>query len=185
MSAVGDAGPATGRTTAGEEPPGRTTASDERPGLRGSFGAGLRLLVGWFSVAIAILDLLTEMDRAPERGYLLFHILLLVGGSLLISFGRGAAGAGSAGYAGFGAVLAGGMLLSALPVTDARCCMTAFAVRHGYPFTFLARDDGARWHVDGRHVLVDLLFWGYAGLIVLVLVATARRVTEHHGGSAK
>jgi hypothetical protein len=173
MSAVGGVGSATGRTAAGDETPGRW----------GSFGAGLRLLVGWFSVAIALLNLLAELDRLPDRAYLLFHALLLVGGLLLISFGWGAAG--RAGYAGFGAVLTGGMLGSALPANHAVCCMTRYSVRHGFPFTFLARDDGGGWHVDSPQLVADLLFWGYAGLIALVLVATARRISKHHGGGRK
>lgn len=159
--------------------------NDQAPGLPHSFGAGLRLLVGWCSVAVAVLNLLTELGRLPEPAYLLFHAVLLVGGLLLVSFGWGAAGAGPAGYSGFGAVLVGGMLLSALPATDARCCMTEYAVRHGFPFTFLARDEGSRWHVDGPHLVTDLLFWGYAGLVALVLVAATRRATAHHAGRGK
>jgi hypothetical protein len=166
MSAVGDLGPAAAQ-----------------PGLWHSFGAGLRLLVGWFSVAIALLNLLVEMDRMPDRAYLLFHVMLLAGGALLVSLGPFAAGAGPAGWAAGGAVLAGGMLFGALPVSGAVCCMTTFAVRHGYPFTFVARNDGGRWHVDSQHLLADLLFWGYAGLIVLVLAAAARRLVRHHGAA--
>jgi hypothetical protein len=163
MSAVGDIGPATGW---------------------GSFGAALRLIVGWFSIAIAVLNLLAELDRVPERPYLLFHAMLLAGGLLLISFGRGAAGT-PMGYAAGGAVLAGGMLAGALPVNAAACCLGGFAVRHGYPFSFLARNEGGRWHVDSPHLLADLLFWGYAGLIVLVAVVLTRRVTRHRGGAGR
>jgi hypothetical protein len=173
MSAVGDVGPVTGRTV----------RDDEAPGLWGSFGVALRLLVGWFSVAIALLNLIVEIGRMPDRAYLLFHVLLLVGGLLLISLDRGAAGTGPVGCTAGGVVLAGGMLVSALPVSDAVCCMTVYAVRHGYPFTFLARNDGGRWHVDSQHLLADLLFWGYAGLIVLVLFAMTRRATQHHGAA--
>ncbi len=173
MGAVGDVGPATGRPV----------ADGRIPGLVGSFGAGLRLLVGWCSVTTAILNLISELDRLPEPAYLLFHGVLLVGGLLLVSFGPGTIG--PAGYAGFGAVLTGGTLISALPASDAVCCMSAYAVRHGYPFTFLARDGDGRPHVDGPHLLADLLFWGYAGLIVLVLVAGARRAAKHHRGKGK
>ncbi|MEU8229463.1 hypothetical protein AB0C12_07630 [Actinoplanes sp. NPDC048967] len=162
MSAVGNAGAPTGA-----------------PGLWGSFGGGLRLLVGWFSVAIAILNVLVDMDHAPDRAYLLFHAMLLVGGSLLISLGRSAAGTGPAGWSAGAALLVGGMLFSALPVIDAVCCMTTFSVRHGYPFTFLARNDGGGWHVDSQHLLADLLFWAYAGLVLLAL---ARRATRPRAG---
>jgi hypothetical protein len=172
MSAVGNAGASTGRPV----------AHDEAPGMWNSFGGGLRLLVGWFSVAIAILNVLVDMDHAPDRAYLLFHAMLLVGGSLLISLGWSAAGTGPAGCSAGAALLAGGMLFSALPVIDAVCCMTTFSVRHGYPFTFLARNDGGGWHVDSQHLLADLLFWAYAGLVLLVLLALARRATRHRAG---
>ena len=48
------------------------------PGLRASSGAGLRLLVGWCSIAVALLNVLTELDRVPDRAYLLFHAVLQV-----------------------------------------------------------------------------------------------------------
>jgi len=161
-----------------------STAGDvgRAPGLWGSFGAAVRLLVGWFSVAIAILNLVAELDGVPERSYLLFHAVLLVGGLLLISYDWGTAGTGAAGYAAGGVVLAAGMSVGALPVNAAVCCLSGFAVRHGYPFAFLARNEGGRWHLDSQHLLTDLLFWGYAGLVVLVLVATTRRITRHRGG---
>jgi hypothetical protein len=145
-------------------------------GLWGSFGAALRLVVGWFSVAIAVLNLVAELGRAPERAYLVFHVVLLVGGLLLVSLDRGVAAAGPVGAG--GAVLAGGMIISALPAGDAACCMAAFAVRHGYPFAFLGRNEGAGWQVDAPHLVADLLFWGYAGLVVLALVALTRRFTQ-------
>ncbi len=168
MSAVGNAGAS----------PGRPVAPDGEPGLWTSFGGGLRLLVGWCSVAIAILDLLVDLDHAPDRAYLLFHAMLLVGGSLLISLSWSAAGAGPAGCAAGAALLAGGTLFSALPAIDAVCCMTTYPVRHGYPFTFLARHGGGSWHLDSPHLLADLLFWAYAGLVLLVLIALARRATR-------
>jgi hypothetical protein len=155
------------------------------PGFWGSFGAGLRLLVGWCSVAVALLNLLAELDRVPDRAYLLFHAALLVGGLLLITRGALVARAGLIGALAGGTVLAAGMLFSALPVNDTVCCLPTFAVRHGYPFSFLGRQDGGGWHVDSQHLLADLLFWGYAGLITLVLVAMTRRITEHRDGTGK
>ncbi|AGZ46095.1 hypothetical protein AFR_39205 [Actinoplanes friuliensis DSM 7358] len=156
---------------------------EEAPGLWESFGAALRLIVGWFSIAIGILNLLVELDRgsAADGAYLLFHAMLLVGGVLMVSLAWIAARPGVAGWSAGGGVLAAGMLASGVPASDALCCLSAYAVRHGYPFSFAARDaDGGRWHVDSQHLLADLLFWGYAGLIVLVVVALARRATHHH-----
>jgi hypothetical protein len=150
------------------------------PGLWGSFGTALRLVAGWGSVAVGVLNLIAESGGVPEPTYLIFHVVLLAGGFLLISLDRGAAGAGPFGAG--GAVLAGGMLVSALPVRDGACCMSAFAVRHGYPFTFLGRNESGGWHVDTAHLVADLLFWAYAGLVVLALVALTRRLAQHRSG---
>ncbi|MEU7902706.1 hypothetical protein [Actinoplanes sp. NPDC049118] len=172
MSAVGDAGYPAGRTGGHDEP---------AHGLLGSFGAALRLLVGWFSILIGVLNLLVEIDRggAGDGAYLAFHVMLVIGGVLMIMFPSLGAGAGVAGYCAGGAVLAGGMILSGVRAFDAACCMTAYADRHGYPFSFAASDAG-RWHLGGQHLLADLLFWGYAGLIVLVAVACVRRAVRRH-----
>jgi hypothetical protein len=161
---------------------GTAGSAAEAPGLWGSFGAALRLIVGWFSIAVAVLNLVAELGRLPERSYLLFHAVLLVGGFLLVSLGRGAAGTGPASTVAGAGVLAAGMLGGALPANTAACCLAGFAVRHGYPFAFLARNEGGRWHVDSPHVLADLLFWGYVGLMALVLVTVTRRVTQHRNG---
>jgi hypothetical protein len=155
---------------------------DESPGLWTSFGIALRLIVGWFCVAIGTLNLLVEMDRhggQPDTAYLMFHAMLVVGGAALLAVGPLGRGPGPVGYTAGGVVATAGMLVSAIPVTNTVCCMSAFAVRHGYPFTFLARNEGrvGRWHIDSQHLLADLLFWGYAGLLVLVVVALFRQGT--------
>jgi hypothetical protein len=150
----------------------------------GSFGAGLRLIVGWLSILVGLLDLGTELDRggtAPDGAYLLFHAVLVAGGVLLISAAWVGAGPGLAGYTLCVAVMAAGLLVSALPRHDAGCCMTALAVRHGYPFTLAGRAGaGTHWQVDGERLAADLLFWAYAGLVVLIVVALARRAAKHH-----
>jgi hypothetical protein len=171
VSAAGNVQPATGQA--------------KEPGLWASSGTGLRLLVGWCSVAVALLNVFAELDRIPDRTYLLFHAMLLAGGLLLIMVGWGAARTEPAGALAGGAVLTAGMLFTALPVNDTVCCMSTFAVRHGYPFSFLARHDGGRWHADIPHLLADLLFWGYAGLIAVLLVALTRRLAEHRDGTRK
>jgi hypothetical protein len=176
VSAVGNAHPAAGATPADEA---------QAPGFWGSFGTGLRLLVGWCSVAVALLNLLAELDRVPDPAYLVFHALLLIGGLLLIMLGALGAGTGPVGALAGGLVLSAGMLVSALPVNDAVCCLTGYAERHGYPFSFVARQDGGSWHVDSQHLLIDLAFWGYAGLITLVLVAVTRRIIPHRDGTGK
>jgi hypothetical protein len=145
------------------------------PGLWTSFATALRLIVGWFSVAIGVLNLLAEVDRAtgtPDMPYLLFHVMLCLGGTVLLAASRLGRAAGAAGCTAGATVAVAGLPISAIPATTTLCCVTAFSVRHGFPFTFAARNDGSGgWHIDGGHLLADLLFWAYAGLLVLVVVA--------------
>jgi hypothetical protein len=138
-----------------------------------SYGTTLRLIVGWFSVTIGTLNLLVDLDA--DGPYVLFHAVLLVGGVLLLALGRIGPNPGVAGYSAFGAALGGGTLISAIPLTTTVCCMPAYSFRHGFPFPFLARDEGGPWHVDSQHLLADLLFWGYVGLALLTVVSLARR----------
>ncbi len=152
---------------------------DGEPGLWTSFGSASRLIVGWLSVAVGALGLLVEADRStgtPDVTYLLFHAVLVVGGAVLLSVPVLGRRAGRAGHVAAGGVAAAGMIAGAVPVTTTVCCLSAYDVRHGFPFSFAARDDGAGWHVDGQHLVADLLFWGYAGLFVLVAVALLRRL---------
>lgn len=172
MSAVGNVGPATDHPADEEE---------AEPGLWGSFGAALRLIVGWFCIAIGLLNLVVELDRtdgAPDGAYLLFHVVLVIGGVLLVGLGWIGAQPGVVGYVTGGTVMLAGLVFSALPENDAECCMTAFEQRHGYPFTLAARHAGDRWHIDSQHFLADLLFWGYLGLIALLAVSLLRRATS-------
>lgn len=152
------------------------------PGLWESFGSALRLIVGWFCVAIGTLNLMVELDRTvgtPDSAYLLFHFILLVGGVLLVALAWIDPAPGLLGYVVGGVVMVAGVVLSALPDNQMVCCMTAFDERHGYPFTIIARDAGSRWHVDSQHLIADLLFWGFMGLMFLLVVALTRRVTNH------
>ncbi|WP_305785085.1 hypothetical protein [Symbioplanes lichenis] len=168
-------------STVGDVDPALEEEEEEAPGLWGSFGAALRLIVGWFSVAIGILNLVVEIDRSdatPDGAYLLFHAVLLVGGALLIGLGWFDPRPGLPGYAAGAAVLVAGVVLSALPRNNTVCCMSAFDERHGYPFTLIARNAGSRWHVDSQHLLADLLFWGFLGLVALLAVSLLRRATQ-------
>lgn len=155
---------------------------EEPPGLWTSFGIALRLIVGWFCVAIGSLNLIVEVDRvtgSPDVAYFLFHCVLFVGGLVLLGVSWMGRSPGPVGYTAFGLVLAGGTVLSAISVTNTVCCLQTYAIRHGYPFSFLARNEGEPWHVDSQHLLANLLFWGYVGLFVLVAVSLVRRATGH------
>lgn len=147
-------------------------------GLWISFGTAVRLFVGWFSIVIGLLNLLAEADRRtgePDTPYLLFHGVLILGGIMLLTLGWLAEDPGRAGYVAGGAMATIGLLASALPATNSLCCM----VGHGFPFTFRGRAESvAQSRTDLEHLVADLLFWGYAGLLVLVIVALFRRVTS-------
>ena len=151
----------------------------EGPQIWQAFGTGLRLIVGWFSVALGVLNLAVELDRqtgTADVPFLIFHFGLLVGGVLLLGLDWIAPRPGFLGYLAGGAVLLLGTLISALPATTTVCCMSAFTVRHGFPFIFAAHNEGLRWHINSQLLLADLLFWGYAGLIVLVVISSVRRM---------
>jgi hypothetical protein len=162
---------------------------DEAPGLWESFFTALRLIVGWFCIAIGVLNLIVEADRntgRPDMPYFVFHTMLFVGGIVLLALSWLVERPGIVAYVSGGVVAAAGLVITGVPVTNTVCCMWAFDVRHGWPFTFMARDDG-RWHIDSQHLLADLLFWGYAGLIVLVAVSLIHRgrpAAEETGGPA-
>lgn len=168
MSAVGNVAAPTGDDLDDDDVP---------PGLWESFGTALRLIVGWFCVAIGVLNLVVEFDRPAgthDGPFFLFHGMLLVGGALLLALGWIAPRPGVIGYTAFGAIMVLGTAMSAVPATTTVCCLSAFPQRHGFPFTLAGHDAGGRWHVDSQHVLADLMFWGYAGLVVLIVIAVLR-----------
>jgi hypothetical protein len=164
---------ATGHADAGGPDQGAT------PRLWSSFAMALRLLGGWLCVAIGVLNLLVELDRSGREAgaaYLTFHFVLLVGGVVLLALPVIEPRPGRVGYLSGAAAALAGLIGSAVPATQSICCVRTFAVRHGFPFTFLARHGaGDRWHVDGRHTLADLLFWAYVGLFALVAASLLRR----------
>jgi hypothetical protein len=137
----------------------------------------VRLIAGWACTAIGLLDLSMGIDTdsgTTDGPYLLFHLVLLIGGVLLLTLGRLRRSPGPTGYAVAGAAAVLGLVLTALPTTSIVCCMRNLDVRHGFPFTLLAHDTGARWHFAPAHAAADLLFWGLIGLFLLVGAALAR-----------
>jgi hypothetical protein len=155
--------------------------ADAEPGGPGLWTA-LRLIAGWLSVAMGAFDLITELDRpsgVSDGPYLVFHGVWLAGGIILLALARIGPEPRVAGYVAGAVVTVAGMIISAVPATTSVCCMSAFAVRHGYPFVFLARDagpdDARRWHLSSGHALADLVFWACLGLIALIVVSFARR----------
>ncbi|MFI7597189.1 hypothetical protein [Actinoplanes sp. NPDC049681] len=151
------------------------------PGVWDSVGTGLRLIVGWFSIVIGALNLVVEMGDRPDAAYVLFNGMLVAGGAVLISLAAVPGRPGPAGYLAGAGVLVAGMAFGTLPASGAACCLSALAERHGYPFTVLARDAGQDWQLDGGRLVADLMFWGYAGLLTLLVVVLARRLANRRG----
>ncbi|MCY1140761.1 hypothetical protein OWR29_22410 [Actinoplanes sp. Pm04-4] len=145
-------------------------AEDDEPGFIASAGATLRLIAGWACVALGVLDLAMGLT---DVSYIAFHVMLLLTGLLLLGAGRRVGRPTRlAGLAG-GLVAGLGLVVSALPALSVACCSRGYAVRHGFPFTMLARDPGG-WRFDLARSVADLLFWLCAGFIVMVAVTRLR-----------
>ena len=132
--------------------------------------AVLRVMCGWFLLGIGLLDLAVEFDGGLTGAYLVFPVMLAVGGVLLLVRRRPVPS--RAGFAVAAGLTVAGLLSTAWPDTS-RCCMENYPGRHGYPFPFLGTGGGG--HVDGKYLAADLIFWGCAGLLAVVTVATVER----------
>jgi hypothetical protein len=136
----------------------------------------IRLIAGWAGTALGALDLAmgVRVGRGSTDGsYLLFHVVLLLAGLLLLALGHLGTRPSRPGILAAALVTVGGLVIGALPATTVVCCLFDYAVRHGFPFTFLARDPGG-WRWGGPQLVADLLFWACVGLFVLVAVAAFR-----------
>lgn len=152
-------------------------AEDDEPGFLASAGTTLRLIVGWAFVALGVLDLAMGLTDAS---YVAFHVVLLVTGLLLLGASRVEGWTSRLAWLIGGLVAVLGLALSTVPPLTVACCSRGYAVRHGFPFTMLARDPGG-WRFDLARSLADLLFWLCAGLIVMAAAARflpARRAAE-------
>ena len=154
--------------------------------LRTLLVVGPRLLAGWACAAVAVLDLSMGIDTGPgttDGSYLLFHLVLLLGGLLLLGLGRLPRNPTPTGYAVTCALAVPALVLTALPSTRNACCLRSLEVRHGYPLTLLAWDQGQTHHFAPAHAFADLVFWLLTGLILLTVVTQLRprpRPTPNH-----
>jgi hypothetical protein len=114
-------------------------------------GTALRLVIGWISAVVGVVNLIADADDLSDLAYLAFNGMLVIGGGLLVGLGSIRARPGIAGC------LAGAVIMVAGPVTR-------------YPFP-----------LAGRRLAADVLFWAYAGLIVVLLVTVGRRTTARTG----
>jgi hypothetical protein len=128
---------------------------------------GARLLAGWACTAVAVLDL--SMGLEPGS-YLVFHLVLLAGGLLLLGLGKLPKTLNPVGYGVISALAVLATVLTALPSTGGTCCLRTLDVRHGYPLTLLAWDQGQPRHFAPAHAVADLVFWFLLGMLLLALV---------------
>lgn len=131
-----------------------------------SIPAVLRVMTGWFLLGIGLLNLAIQSDGGLTSAFLVFHVMLGIGGVLLLLRRRPVPG--RAGFVIAGVLTLAGMVSTALPGTS-RCCLARHPGRHGYPFPFLGTGDGV--HVDPVYLVTDLIFWGCAGLLAVVVLA--------------
>lgn len=150
---------------------------DDEPGFLASVGATFRLIVGWAFVALGVLDLAMGL---ADASYVAFHVVLLATGLVLLGASRAEGWTSRLAWLTGGLVAGLGLVISTIPPLTVACCSRGYAVRHGFPFTMLARDPGG-WRFDLARSLADLLFWLCAGLIVMVAAVRflpARRAAE-------
>ena len=135
--------------------------------LRTTVVIGARLLAGWACTAVAVLDLSMGLEPAS---YLVFHLVLLAGGLLLLGLGKLPKTLNPVGYGVISALAVLATVLTALPSTSGTCCLRTLDVRHGYPLTLLAWDQGQPRHFAPAHAVADLVFWFLLGMLLLALV---------------
>jgi hypothetical protein len=141
--------------------------------LRTSLVVGTRLLAGWACAAVGVLDLSMGIgtDTGPtDTPYLLFHVVLLAGGLLLLGFSKLPKTPTLLGYGVTAALALVATVVAALPRTESVCCLSTFDIRHGFPLTLVAWDNGTPRHFATAHAAADLVFWFLAGMILLTLV---------------
>lgn len=147
----------------------------------------VQVAVAVISVGVAVLALATGFGVPALRYYLVFGGVVAGGGAVLLAcayrpwwLNRWQ----------WGAVLlaaVAGTAASLLVTRESGCCLFNFNVRSGYPFDFTgwsigfdtvvspaeahaaarARPDQVTRWFDPIPLLADLVFWGYAGLILL------------------
>lgn len=135
-----------------------------------SIPAVLRVMAGWFLLGIGLLDLAVEFDGGLSGAYLVFHLVVVAGGVLLLLRRRPAPSAAGIAVA---VVLMTAAIVATTAPDSPGCCMEDYPGRHGFPFPFLGVGGGL--HVDPLYLAADLIFWGCAGLVTVVVLAFAER----------
>jgi hypothetical protein len=146
------------------------TGEDAQGGLWPSIPAVLRVMTGWFLLGIGLLNLAVEVDGGLTGAYLVFHVVLALGGALLLTRHRLDPSRASQLVA--TPIALAGLVAGAVPTTS-RCCLEAYPQRRGYPYPFLGT--GAGTHVDMKYLVADVIFWGCVALLLLTLLTLVER----------
>jgi hypothetical protein len=177
------------------------------PGLR---RADLALLVSQIQVAVAVLSvavgllaLATGLGAAGLDYYVIFGSVVGLGGVVLLATAYRPLRLTWWQWLVVGAAGVGGTAASLLISRESGCCLFVFHVRSGYPFDFTGWSIGldsvvspAEAHLaarqrpaDVRHgfdpvpMVVDGVFWAYAGLLVLLPVRQLVRLGRRRGSA--
>ena len=165
----------------------RETAAGGMPrtALRRARGV-LRGLLGSLTLVGGLTWLLLNLPGTHPVLDTVVSLVLAAGGLVLLMPHRITLPRRITGLTAAGAALAG--TVAGLAATASQASTIADVVARGWPFHWLQRggiaDDpetarrialAADWQVDGVAAAADLLFWAYAGMLVVVVVVLVRR----------
>jgi hypothetical protein len=175
---------ATAGSTAGSEP------------WRTVLATASRIVIGAGTVALGLvfLPLGVQDDIAVDVPFLIFATVFTIGGATLLALPRLLPASGlPERLAGAVVTLAGLLTAGLLPVRQP-CCDAAYTYSWGLPLPWATGGGDTRgeaaatvWtgpvHVDTVSAVGDVLFWAYAGLLVLVVVGATRRALRDRVGA--
>jgi len=149
-------------------------------------------LLGGLTLVGGLTWLLVYLPGSHPATDAVVGVMFTAGGLVLLMPHRvqlpGAATAGAAGAAAAVGTVAGLVIGSAQI-----CCAFVYAATRGFPFGWLQRGAfagdsatarrlalGSTWQVDALGLAGDLVFWAYAGVLIVVIVRLARRTAADH-----
>ncbi|MEV4344839.1 hypothetical protein AB0J83_10215 [Actinoplanes sp. NPDC049596] len=150
-------------------------------------GSGLRFALGALSLVLGITWILLNLHSASVRLDLLIGAVLAAGGLVLLMPHRISLPPRGTAIAMTGTALAG--TAAGLVVSKSQlCCMFAFIVDRGWPFTWATKGavaddpdvatrlaDSAGWSANFLPLAADLLLFSYVGLLLTVIYVLVRR----------
>lgn len=131
-----------------------------------------------------------ELAPGDERDptFVLAGAILAAGGAALVFLHRLRLRPSPPGVIATVAVALAGTGAGLVHVSESLCCMFAYLVGRGYPFEWLRRGHTAEtaaaaksqalqqaWTPNWHSLLADAVFWGAAGVLLVVAVALVRR----------